>query len=103
MARTLCKISALRIRPDHGSLVRKTKTGAAIRLYNDGLQKLASEKGGIENVTIKDKQTLGFDIGNHLNDMMGMVPREQFYFANSMKNWLGFLMNFPGWNIGSGG
>lgn len=85
---------------DH--FVRKTKTGAAIRLYQDGLAKLADERGGIENVTIADKKALGFDIGNHLNDMMGMVPREQLYFKTAMKNWLSFMMNFPGWNIGSG-
>ncbi len=84
-----------------GYIVPRVKAGTQMRLYAEGLEDLAKAKGGMEAVTAAERDSLGFDIENHLNDTMGQIPHDQLYFTNALKNWARFIFAYPTWQLGT--
>src|SRR5437667_7118004 len=84
-----------------GYIVPRVKAGTQMRLFAEGLEDLAKAKGGMEAVIAAERDSLGFDIENHLNDTMGQIPHDQLYFTNALKNWARFIFAYPTWQLGT--
>lgn len=79
--------------------IRRAKIGAGVRMYSEETMRAMSAKGGA--LTLGEKQAIGHGIMEHLNNVLGQVPREQLYFARGMKDWMQIAFAFPKWQLGS--
>jgi hypothetical protein len=79
--------------------IRRAKIGSAIRMYGEDTMRAMQAKGGA--LTLAEKQAIGHSIMEHLNNVLGQIPREQLYFSRAIKDWMQISFAFPKWQLGS--
>lgn len=79
--------------------VRRAKIGAGLNMYAREIEAAMAKKGGA--LSIAEKRAIGHGIMENLNNVMGQIPRDQLYFSKGMKDWMGLVMAFPKWQLGS--
>lgn len=76
------------------------KLGAFKRLYARELQNAITENGG-EDLTYVQRRAVVQGVRRHLDTVMGQIARDNLHTTNSLKDWIGQIVAYPGWNIGT--
>jgi hypothetical protein len=80
--------------------VSPLKIGTAMRMYGAKLDEAARENGD-QALSMAERRTIAVNVRRHMDNVMGMIHRDNLHFSNGMKDALHMVVAYPGWQIGS--